>query len=118
MKETIQTDRAPAPVGPYAQAVAAGGFVLVSGQVAPERGDVRSETRRVLEQVGAVLEAAGSSIEKVVRCGVFLRDLGDFAAMNEVYSEFFGASRPARSTIQAGALPLGAAVEIDCIALR
>lgn len=118
MKETIRTDRAPEPVGPYAQAISSGGFVFVSGQVAPGGGDVRLETRRVLEQIGAILEAAGSSLEKVVRCGVFLREMGDFSAMNEVYAEFFGVSRPARSTVQAVALPLGAAVEIDCIALR
>ena len=117
------TDKAPRPVGPYSQAVIHGNTVYVAGQGPAnpatgqlEMGDVRHETRRVLENMKAILEAAGSSLDKVQRCNVYLRDINDFAAMNEVYATFFTAPAPARTTIQAGALPGGIAVEIDCIA--
>jgi 2-iminobutanoate/2-iminopropanoate deaminase len=121
--KNVSTDRAPRPGGPYSQAIVEGGFVFVSGQVPVKPGagkyepmDVGAETRQVLENMKAILEAAGSSLDKVVKVTVFLRDLKDFATMNEVYAAAFGTHAPARSTIQAGALPLGCSVEIDCIA--
>ncbi len=124
MKNIVFTDRAPKPVGPYSQAVVAGGLVFVSGQgpIHPAAGkyqpaDVRAETRQTLENLKAILEAAGSSIEKTVKVTVYLRDIKDFPAMNEVYASYFKAPAPARTTIQAGALPLGISVEIDCIAV-
>jgi 2-iminobutanoate/2-iminopropanoate deaminase len=125
-REEIRSEAAPRPVGPYSQAVAHGKWVFVSGQIALDpatgrmvSGDVQAQTARVLDNLRAVLEAAGSSLARVVRTTVYLADLADFARMNEVYERAFESSpRPARTTIQAGALPLGAAVEIDAIALR
>ncbi len=124
MKEVIHTDAAPRAIGPYSQAIRAGGFVFVSGQIAldPETGqlvtgDIRIQTRRVLLNIAAILEAAGSSLEKVVRTTVYLRDLNDFNAMNEEYMNFFRDARPARTTVQVARLPRDAAVEIDVIAL-
>jgi 2-iminobutanoate/2-iminopropanoate deaminase len=125
MRKAITTDKAPRPVGPYSQAVADGDTIYVAGQGCGnpetgqlEKGDVAHETRRVLDNMKAILEAAGSSLDKVLRCNVYLRDINDFAAMNEVYAKYFSAPAPARTTIQAGALPGGIAVEIDCIAKR
>ena len=123
MRNAIRTEQAPKPIGPYSQAVVEGDFIFVSGQgcINPltgtlELGDVRSETKRVFENLRAILQAAGSSLEHVVKCNVYLRDINDFAAMNEVYQTCFSAPFPARTTIQAGALPGGIAVEIECIA--
>ena len=123
MRTIVFTDRAPRPVGPYSQAIVEGGFVFVSGQgpLNPglgkyEPSDVRAETRQTLENIRAILEEAGSSLDNVVKVNVYLRDIRDFAAMNEVYASFFREAAPARTTIQAGALPLGISVEIDCIA--
>jgi 2-iminobutanoate/2-iminopropanoate deaminase len=123
MRKVISTDRAPRPVGPYSQAVIDGPTIYVAGQGpgnpstgALELGDAAAQTRRVLENVKAILEAAGSSLDEVQRCNVYLRDINDFAAMNEVYATYFSAPYPARTTIQAGALPGGISVEIDCIA--
>lgn len=123
MRKAIVTDKGPKPVGPYSQAIVEGDFIFVSGQgpINPgtgslELGDVRAETRRVFENIRAILEAAGSSLEQVVKCNVYLRDIKDFAAMNEVYKTYFSTPFPARTTIQAGALPGGIAVEIECIA--
>lgn len=123
MRTAIVTDQGPQPVGPYSQAIVEGDFIFVSGQgpLNPrtgmrELGDARSETKRVFENIRAILEAAGSSLDHVVKCNVYLRDIADFAAMNEVYATFFKAPFPARTTIQAGALPGGIAVEIECIA--
>ena len=123
MRKPVQTDKAPKPIGPYSQAIVDNGFVFVSGQgcINPstgqiERGDARSETKRVFENLKTILEAAGSSLAKVVKCNVYLRDINDFQAMNEVYASYFEPPFPARTTIQAGALPAGIAVEIECIA--
>ena len=125
MRHAVVTEKAPKPIGPYSQAVTEGDFLFVSGQgcINPvtgelELGDARSETRRVFENLRAILQAAGSSLDDVLKCNVYLRDINDFAAMNEVYQTFFSAPFPARTTIQAGALPGGIAVEIECIARK
>jgi 2-iminobutanoate/2-iminopropanoate deaminase len=124
VKRIIKTSEAPQAIGPYSQAVAAGGFVFVSGQIPidPATGEfvpggTAEQTERVLRNVSKVLEAAGTGLERVVRTTVFLADMSDFAAMNEVYARFFGAEPPARSTVQAARLPRDARVEIDVIAL-
>lgn len=125
MRHAVVTEQAPQPKGPYSQGVIEGDFIFVAGQGPTnpltgtlELGDVRSETKRVFENIRAILQAAGSSLDHVVKCNVYLRDINDFAAMNEVYKTFFAAPFPARTTIQAGALPGGIAVEIECIAKR
>jgi len=125
MRKSIVTEKAPKPLGPFSQAIVEGDFIFLAGQVCSnpvtgklEPGDVRSETKRTFENVRAILQAAGSSLDDVVKCNVYLRDINDFAAMNEVYATFFSAPFPARTTIQAGALPGGIAVEIECIAKR
>jgi len=124
MREIISTKEAPQAIGPYSQAVRANGFVFVSGQVAIDpvtqqviSGDITAQTDRVLTNLSAILKAAGSGLEKVVRSTVFLKDMTDFAAMNEVYARYFTASPPARSTVQAARLPKDVLVEIDLIAL-
>jgi 2-iminobutanoate/2-iminopropanoate deaminase len=124
-REVILTDKAPPPIASYSQGIVDGGFVFVSGQgpVDPKTGhvektDVKEATRRTLENVKAILEAAGSSIEKVDKVNVYLINMNDFAAMNEVYKTYFKTNPPVRTTIQAAALPLGIPVEIDCIARR
>ena len=123
MKQAIQPAGAAKPSAPYSPAIVEEGFVFVSGQGPLDlktgeyvKGDIRSETKRVFENIRTILEAAGSSMEKVVKCNVYLRDINDFAAMNEVYATVFSAPFPARTTIQAGALPRGFAVEIECVA--
>ena len=125
MRNAVLTEKGPKPIGPYSQAIIEGDFVFVAGQGCTnpetgvlELGDVRSETRRTFENVRAILEAAGSSLADAVKCNVYLRDINDFAAMNDVYETFFDAPFPARTTIQAGALPGGIAVEIECIAKK
>jgi 2-iminobutanoate/2-iminopropanoate deaminase len=123
---STRTDRAPAPVGPYSQAIVAGDFVFCAGQIAldPVSGelvggdDIRAQTRRVLDNLAAVLVESGSGLDRVTKTTVFLTDLADFAAMNEVYGERFASIKPARSTVPVGALPRGAKVEIECIAVR
>ncbi len=124
MKTIVQTDKAPAAIGPYSQAVKAGGFLFLSGQVALDpasgqvvEGDVRAQTERVLQNLQAVLAAAGSSLAAVVKATVFLADMNDFAAMNEVYGRFFSSDPPARVTVQVARLPKDVPVEIDLIAL-
>jgi len=125
LRNAILTEKAPKPIGPYSQGIIEGDFIFVAGQgcINPltgklELGDVRSETKRVFENLRAILQAAGSSLDHVVKCNVYLRDINDFAAMNEVYATFFAPPFPARTTIQASALPGGIAVEIECIAKR
>jgi 2-iminobutanoate/2-iminopropanoate deaminase len=123
MKEIIQTDRAPKPIGPYSQAVRANQFLFLSGQVALEPksgemigGDIRQQTARTLENIKGVLEGAGTNLVNVVKTTVFLKDMNDFAAMNEVYGRYFGSAPPARSTVQVARLPKDALVEIEVIA--
>lgn len=125
VRNAIVTDKAPKPMGPYSQAIIEGDFIFVAGQgpINPltgtrELGDVQSQTKRTFENLRAILQAAGSSLDHVVKCNVYLRDINDFAAMNEVYQAYFTAPFPARTTIQAGALPGGIAVEIECIAKK
>jgi 2-iminobutanoate/2-iminopropanoate deaminase len=122
--ETIQTDLAPAAIGPYAQAVKANGLVFCSGQIPLDpvtmqlvEGDIKAQTERVLLNLQAVLAAAGSSLERVVKTTVFLADLNDFVAMNEVYAGYFNATRPARATVQAARLPRDVKIEIELVAL-
>lgn len=122
--ETISTENAPGAIGPYSQAIKAGGMVFCSGQIPIniETGefvseDIAEQTEQVLKNLRAVLEAAGSSLNKVVKTGVFLADMNDFAAMNEVYGRYFSDNKPARATVQAARLPRDAKVEIDCIAI-
>jgi 2-iminobutanoate/2-iminopropanoate deaminase len=121
--EIVQTDRAPAAIGPYSQAIVVGDWVFCSGQipVVPEtgallEGGTAEQAERALANLSAVLAAAGSSLPDVVKTTVFLADMKDFAVMNEVYARHFGSHRPARSTIQAAGLPRGCRVEIECIA--
>ncbi|MBI4279100.1 MAG: RidA family protein [Armatimonadetes bacterium] len=124
MRETVRTDDAPAAIGPYSQAIKAGGFVFVAGQIPLDPGtgqmvlgDCKVQTRRVLESIKTILEAAGSSMDKVVNSTVYLKDLNDFGKMNEVYTGFFREAPPARTTIQVAKLPRDALVEIAVIAL-
>ena len=123
MKDIVLTDRGPKPIGPYSQAVKSNGFVVVSGQVGLDpatgqfvAGGVQEQTTRVMENLKAILEAAGASFSHVVKTTVFLKDMNDFTAMNEVYAKYFTAAPPARSTVQAARLPKDAMVEIDVIA--
>lgn len=120
--KVVSTTGAPGAIGPYSQAIVANGFVFCSGQIALDpatgelvRGTVQDETRRALANLRAVLEAAGSGLDRVVKCTVFLVDMGDFAAMNEVYGQVFGDTRPARSTVAVVGLPKGVRVEIEAI---
>ena len=124
MRDVIATKDAPQAIGPYSQAIRANGFVFVSGQVAIDpstqqviSGDVAAQTDRVLKNLSAILKTAGSGLEKVVRSTVFLKNMGDFAAMNEVYGRYFSAAPPARSTVEVARLPKDVSVEIDVIAL-
>ena len=123
MRQPVHPPGAAKPSAPYSPAIVENGFIFVSGQGPLDlktgeylKGDIRSETKRVFENIKSILEAAGASMDKVVKCNVYLRDINDFAAMNEVYAMYFSAPFPARTTIQAGALPRGFAVEIECIA--
>jgi 2-iminobutanoate/2-iminopropanoate deaminase len=124
VKETISTENAPGAIGPYSQAVKAGNFVFCSGQIPinPQTGefvseDVAEQTRQVLKNLSAVLEAAETNLNNVVKTTVFLADMNDFAAMNEIYAEFFSENKPARATVQAARLPRDARVEIECVAV-
>jgi 2-iminobutanoate/2-iminopropanoate deaminase len=123
MKDIVLTDKGPKPIGPYSQAVKSGGFLFASGQVALDPhsneffgGDIRQQTERVMENIKAIVEAGGSKLNHVVKTTVFLKDMNDFAAMNEVYAKYFIAAPPARSTVQVARLPKDALVEIEVIA--
>ncbi|MGB3717905.1 MAG: RidA family protein [Candidatus Promineifilaceae bacterium] len=123
-KQIISTKHAPAAVGPYSQGVRAGHFLYTAGQIALDpatgkmvEGDSAAQTRQVMGNLQAILEAAGSSLDKVVKTTVFLQDMDDFAQMNGIYGQFFEGDPPARSTVQVAGLPLGALVEIEAIAL-
>ena len=124
MRERVQTENAPAAIGPYSQAIKAGGFVFVSGQIPidPQTGQfvsggIAEQTVRVLKNLAAVLEASGSSLNQVVKTTVFLADMKEFTGMNEVYAEFFPDPPPARATVAAAGLPRDARVEIEAVAL-
>ena len=123
MKQIIATENAPKAIGPYSQAVVWNGIVFLSGQIPLDpatgqliEGDVVVQTERVLENIRAVLEAAGSSFDRVLKTTVFLKNMGDFPRMNDVYGRYFGVTPPARSTVEAARLPRDVQVEIDCIA--
>ena len=123
-RQIVVTDRAPAAVGPYSQAVRVDNSIFTAGQIALDpatskliEGDITAQTRQVLQNISAVLEAAGSSLAQVIKTTVYLTDMDDFAAMNQVYAEFFPADPPARTTVQVARLPLGALVEIEAIAV-
>jgi len=122
-KQIISTDKAPQAIGPYSAAVRAGNFIYTAGQIGIDpasgqvvSGGIEAETRQALTNLKHILEAAGASLDNVVKTTVFLRDINDFAAMNAVYAEFFTANYPARSAVQAAALPKGVAVEIEAVA--
>ncbi len=124
MRDVIATDQAPKAIGPYSQAIRAAGLVFTSGQVAIDpatqqvvAGDIAAQTDRVLKNLSGVLKAAGTSMDKALRCTVFLKNMGDFAAMNEVYGRYFGQAPPARTTVEAARLPKDVLVEIDVVAL-
>jgi 2-iminobutanoate/2-iminopropanoate deaminase len=124
VRQIVRTDQAPDAIGPYSQAVSANGFVFTSGQIPIDpatgqfvSGGIAEQTQQVLKNLSAVLEAAGSSLQRVVKTNVFLADMQDFTAMNEVYVTFFETEPPARSTVQAARLPRDARVEIDVVAL-
>jgi 2-iminobutanoate/2-iminopropanoate deaminase len=123
MNDIVLTDKGPKPIGPYSQAVKSDGFLFASGQVALDPrtnefigGDIRQQTERAMENIKAVVEAAGSNLHHVVKTTVFLKDMNDFAAMNEAYGKYFSAAPPARSTVQVARLPKDALVEIEVIA--
>jgi 2-iminobutanoate/2-iminopropanoate deaminase len=122
--ESIQTDHAPQAIGPYSQAIKANGFVFASGQIPLDpatmrivEGGIEEQTARVLDNLMAVLDAAGSSLDRVVKTTVYLADMSEFAAMNEIYARYFGATKPARATVQVSRLPRDVKVEIDVVAL-
>lgn len=124
MKDVISTEKGPKAIGPYSQAIRANGFIFISGQVAFDpatgqlvEGDVAKQTARVLDNLKAIIEAAGSSLEKTIKATVFLKDMNDFAAMNEVYGRYFSHQPPARSTVEVARLPRDVRVEIDLISL-
>lgn len=123
-RQPVETPQAPKAIGPYAQAIRASGIVYTSGQIGLDpatgalvAGGIEAQTRRVLENLKAVLAAAGSSLDRVLRVTVYLTDLGHFQAMNRIFAEFLDAHRPARSTVGVASLPMGALVEMDMIAL-
>jgi 2-iminobutanoate/2-iminopropanoate deaminase len=124
MKQPITTDRGPKAIGPYSQAIQANGFIFISGQIALDpasgklvEGDIRVQTERVMENLKGIVEAAGSSLDKVVKTSVFLKDMNDFAAMNETYGRYFPSNPPARATVEVARLPRDVRVEIELIAL-
>ena len=123
-REPVQTDNAPKAIGPYEQAIKANGFIYTAGQIPIDpktgnfvEGGIAAQTRQVLENLKAVLEAGGSSLDRVVKATVFLKNMADFAAMNDVYAQYLGGAKPARSTVAVAELPRGALVEIDLVAV-
>ncbi len=123
-KKVIQTEKAPKPIGPYSQAIRAGNFIFLSGQIPIDpktgelvKGDIRQQTQQVLENIKGVLESQGLGMEDVVKVNIFLKDMGNFNQMNEVYATYFSASPPARSTVEVAKLPRNAEIEIEAIAL-
>ena len=124
MKKIVKTEKAPAPVGPYNQAIISGNFVFTAGQIPidPETGnleanDIKIQTKRVIENLRAVLQASGSDLSEVVKTTVFLKDMNDFALMNEVYAQYFSDNSPARSAVEVACLPKDVLVEMECIAI-
>ena len=123
-KLIVKSDTAPAPIGPYSQAIEANGFLFTSGQIALDtsgnllEGDVAAQTKRVLDNLSAVLKAGSCDLNDVVKTTIYLKDMNDFGKVNEVYNEYFGTSLPARSTVEVSRLPKDVLVEIDCIALK
>lgn len=124
MKKIVKTEKAPAPVGPYNQAIISGNFVFTAGQIPinPETGnlepnDIKIQTKRVIENLRAVLQASGSDLSEVVKTTVFLKDMNDFALMNEVYAQYFSDNSPARSAVEVARLPKDVLVEMECIAI-
>lgn len=125
MKKEIKTNKAPQAIGPYSQAIEANGFVFVSGQIALDpstgkliQGGIKEQTQQALANVKAILEESGSSLEKVAKCTVFLKDLNDYGSMNEVYGKFFSAPYPARAAVQVARLPKDVKVEIEAMATK
>jgi 2-iminobutanoate/2-iminopropanoate deaminase len=123
-RESVQTENAPKAIGPYQQAIKANGFIYTAGQIPIDpktadlvEGDITAQTRQVLENLNAVLAAGGSSFDRVVKATVFLKNMADFAAMNDVYAQYLGSAKPARSTVAVAELPRGALIEIDLVAL-
>ena len=123
-RESVQTENAPKAIGPYQQAIKANGFIYTAGQIPIDpktanlvEGDISAQTRQVLENLKAVLAAGGSALDRVVKATVFLKNMADFTAMNEVYAQYLGSAKPARSTVAVAELPRGALVEIDLVAL-
>lgn len=123
-RESVQTDNAPKAIGPYAQAIKANGFIYTAGQIPIDpktgnfvEGGIAAQTRQVLENLKAVLEAGGSALDRVVKATVFLKNMADFAAMNDVYTQYLGGTKPARSTVAVAELPRGALIEIDLVAV-
>lgn len=122
-KEVIYSGEAPAPIGPYSQAIKAGGLLFVSGQIAIEKSsgqlrtvDIETETRQVMYNLGEILKAAGMTFSNVVKCSIFLRDMGQFNTVNEIYASYFGNMPPARETVEVSRLPKDVNVEISCVA--
>ena len=120
-KEIIYTNQAPAPIGPYSQAIKVNGMLFVSGQIASEvatQGDIRAETKQVMENIGAILKAAGLDYANVVKAGIFVKDLNNFTTINEVYGQYFATEPPARETVEVARLPKDVNVEISVIAIQ
>ncbi|AEC52488.1 hypothetical protein PNA2_1573 [Pyrococcus sp. NA2] len=122
MIEVVFSENAPKPIGPYSQAIKAGNFLFIAGQIPLDKdgkvveGNIKAQTRQVLENIKAILEAAGAGLENVVKVTVYLRDMNDFGAMNEVYSEYFNRSKPARVVVEVSRLPKDVKIEIEAIA--
>ncbi|MFP4505436.1 MAG: RidA family protein [Cyclobacteriaceae bacterium] len=123
-KEVIKTEEAPAPIGPYSQAIKTNGMLYISGQIAIDAGsgelindNITEETHQVMKNLEAILRAAGSSFDKVVKCSIFIKNMGDFATINEAYGQYFRQQPPARETVEVSGLPKNVNVEISCIAL-